>query len=503
MEHAPEKGPSEPQSQELVFGLVAPIGVDLDLVSSALAETLAEVSYKTEVDTFRLTDLMTQVAVPLPLAATTYIDSVCKRIAYANKVREHIGDDGLALLAIAGIRRFRELHNTAAPQTRQANLFGFKEVIAEEIPLHNQAYVIRQLKRPEEVETLRRVYGKRFIVLSAYSPLENRRTYISDKERKSRGGLGDDVEINAVVDALIAMDAIESDNSHGQALRDAFPLGDVFIDASTRKSCEESLRRFIRLFFGDNGITPSRDEYAMYLAKSVALRSGDLSRQIGAAIFSSSGEVVTLGCNEVPRAGGGTYWPDSEPDGRDYAIGYDPNERYTEELLVDLVDRLKSHGDLSEHFSKDAASVDITAELLKDDAPDGVGKARIFDIIEFGRIIHAEMSAISDAARKGLAVQGGTLFCTTFPCHLCAKHIVAAGIKRVVFLEPYPKSYAWKEVVQSINNGTNTFFVLKDGKRADVAVINGPNGPYLRTHADGNWTDNLLALQECSVQRAS
>jgi deoxycytidylate deaminase len=304
--------------------------------------------------------------------------------------------------------------------------------------------VIRQLKRPEEVETLRRVYGKRFILLSAYSPLEARKRYISEKERKSQGGLGDDVDINARVDALIALDAIESDNAHGQALRDAFPLGDVFIDASTRKSCEESLRRFIRLFFGDNGITPSRDEYAMYLAKSVALRSGDLSRQVGAAIFSPSGEVVALGCNEVPKAGGGTYWSDSEPDGRDYAIGYDPNERYTEELLVDLIDRLKNHGDLSDHFPTEATSVDITKEILKDDAPGSIGKARIFDIIEFGRIIHAEVSAISDAARKGLAIQSGTLFCTTFPCHLCAKHIVAAGIKRVVFLEPYPKSYAWK-----------------------------------------------------------
>ena len=34
------------------------------------------------------------------------------------------------------------------------------------------------------------------------------------------------------------------------------------------------------------------------------------------------------------------------------------------------------------------------------------------------------------------------LYCTTFPCHICAKHIVASGIGRVVYLEPYPKSYA-------------------------------------------------------------
>ena len=59
----------------------------------------------------------------------------------------------------------------------------------------------------------------------------------------------------------------------------------------------------------------------------------------------------------------------------------------------------------------------------------------------------------------------------------------------------------WKwtreQVVQSINAGTNTFYTLEGGRRAEIGVINGPNGPYLRTHAGGNWTDDLLALSEC------
>jgi deoxycytidylate deaminase len=37
---------------------------------------------------------------------------------------------------------------------------------------------------------------------------------------------------------------------------------------------------------------------------------------------------------------------------------------------------------------------------------------------------------------------GAVLYCTTFPCHVCAKHIVGAGIVEVVFIEPYPKSKA-------------------------------------------------------------
>jgi hypothetical protein len=59
----------------------------------------------------------------------------------------------------------------------------------------------------------------------------------------------------------------------------------------------------------------------------------------------------------------------------------------------------------------------------------------------------------------------------------------------------------WKwtrqEVITSIEQGTNTFFTMVDNRRADVGVISGPNGKYVRTHADGYYNDNLLALREC------
>ena len=43
---------------------------------------------------------------------------------------------------------------------------------------------------------------------------------------------------------------------------------------------------------------------------------------------------------------------------------------------------------------------------------------------------------------KSHATRQSPLYATTFPCHNCAKHIIAAGIRRVVYLEPYPKSRA-------------------------------------------------------------
>jgi hypothetical protein len=59
----------------------------------------------------------------------------------------------------------------------------------------------------------------------------------------------------------------------------------------------------------------------------------------------------------------------------------------------------------------------------------------------------------------------------------------------------------WKwpraDVVASIEAKTNTFHTIVGGRRAEVGVVSGPNGKYVRTYADGQWSDNLLALPEC------
>jgi cytidine deaminase len=52
------------------------------------------------------------------------------------------------------------------------------------------------------------------------------------------------------------------------------------------------------------------------------------------------------------------------------------------------------------------------------------------------------MSAITDAASRGVSIKDCTLFVTTFPCHECARHIIASGIRKVVYIEPYAKSLA-------------------------------------------------------------
>ncbi|MEJ7893696.1 MAG: deaminase [Solirubrobacteraceae bacterium] len=92
-----------------------------------------------------------------------------------------------------------------------------------------------------------------------------------------------------------------------------------------------------------------------------------------------------------------------------------------------------------DEISKGAWDVDDDRldEFLRD-----VKSTRFSSLTEFGRAVHAEMDAITTAARKGIPLAGAQLVCTTYPCHNCTRHIVACGISRVVYVYPYSKSLA-------------------------------------------------------------
>jgi deoxycytidylate deaminase len=182
----------------------------------------------------------------------------------------------------------------------------------------------------------------------------------------------------------------------------------------------------------------------MFFAQAAALRSGALGRQVGACIAADDGDVLAVGCNEVPKSGGGQYWPGDEPDGRDFAEGYDRNDRLKQRVVRELLTELK----LKKWIAGDAASRpldELTRDVMSRSPSDDVPRLRYTQIgalTEFGRDVHAEMAALTTPARLPVSGKGAHLFTTTFPCHNCAKHILGAGIARVVYVEPYAKSFA-------------------------------------------------------------
>ena len=60
--------------------------------------------------------------------------------------------------------------------------------------------------------------------------------------------------------------------------------------------------------------------------------------------------------------------------------------------------------------------------------------------------VHAEQNAISDAARRGVSLSGSTAYITHFPCIVCAKLLVAAGVNEIKFHFDYNNNPMVEEI---------------------------------------------------------
>lgn len=258
---------------ELVFGLIGPIGTDLDLVCAVLSEELLKVNYKSNV--IRISSLIPSIDKYKNLSKLGGNDEgkrIKEYMKAGTQLRKKTGrGDILALLVVSNMREQREDENRSSG-------------LGPDDPLHRTAYVLRSLKHPKEIETLRDIYGRAFIVISAYSPREKRVEVLSQLIAKSKH-CSDSSNYRSVAEQLINIDE-EEGSDLGQDVRDAFPLADLFVDARSRANIERSISRFIELLFGYPYHTPSRDEFGMFHARSAALRSADLSRQVGSVITS-------------------------------------------------------------------------------------------------------------------------------------------------------------------------------------------------------------------------
>lgn len=143
---------------------------------------------------------------------------------------------------------------------------------------------------------------------------------------------------------------------------------------------------------------PVPDNTFMAIAQTIATTSNCVSRQVGAIIV-KDGRILSTGYNGTP----------------------------------------KGYTNCSDHFTNGKT-------------PDHRAWSLIHEI-------HAEMNAIIWAARQGISIQGATLYSTTEPCSECSKNIIASGISRIVYLEPYPRN---APNLDAINDMLTTCHVTKE-----------------------------------------
>jgi cytidine deaminase len=398
---------------ELFFALVYPVGTDADLVVEVLSAALTEVNYHPY--PIHMIDTLAPAA-----EAQDVYERYMARMNEGNALRERCNrPDAFALYCASRITSVRAEQRPNKPVLDRT--------------MRRWAFIIRSLKRPEEVDALRLMYGDALIVLAAHSPRRARSDRLTWEIARSGKKAMSSESHRHQAERLISRDENEAEDLlFGQRVSDTFPTADVFVDASHPDRLKHSINRIIETLFSYPFHTPTRMEYGMFHAQGAALRSSDLSRQVGAAITNSDGEIVALGTNEVPKAGGGLYWEDDrESDRRDFTYGYDVGRDMKRRALRQVLDRLSQRRMLNEK-----------SDSILDEAWTQVEGTDLVNVTEFGRGVHAEMAAIVDAARRGISVAGCSLYTTTFPCHVCARHIVSAGIGQVVYNEPYPKSQA-------------------------------------------------------------
>jgi len=127
-------------------------------------------------------------------------------------------------------------------------------------------------------------------------------------------------------------------------------------------------------------IRPSWDEYFLSVCKVVASRSHDFETQVGCVIVNPKRRIVSTGYNGLPAGVDDGFW---------------------------------------------ATHRDETVQI-----PGVFSPGLVYDVDKYDTVTHAEANAIVSAV-EGL--HGSCLYSTLFPCNECAKLIITAGIRKIVY----------------------------------------------------------------------
>lgn len=491
-QRVPEPGDFQPfESHPLYFGITRPIGTHTESVLGEVESKLTQAGYYTK--RVRLSDLI----------ARTYADMTKKSLppnetgerrdvsTYRGLMR---AGDMLRLMDPAMVGKLAVLEINS----RRAEVV--QEALLAERPSRRTgiAYLITHLMHPAEVHTLRAVYGERFFLIAANAQRIDRQSFLESEFSKSLGDKKQSQVLNTDVGApeegvvskseraqqlareLIAIDAgITSSVPHLSpktklSVDDTFHLADLFVrsraenkkpttkDKEVDRLASIGVARFMEQVLSFPFGSPTSQESAMAAAYLGARSSVALGRSVGAALVDANGSVISIGWNEVAKPSGGPYRESDDPDYRDHVNGFDPSDvsridairSFLENLLnpAAWIDSLKSTADLKSETKQwleslaaalPAGGLAPSTEIVAGfSALPSFDRTRIMHLIEFGRSVHAEMAALSDAFRRGVGGAGTSMFVTTFPCHECCRNLISFGIQEVVYVEPYGKSMA-------------------------------------------------------------
>lgn len=406
---------NDTHTDELILTLCGFIGTDIHGVSLMLEEILTN-TFNYEVKIIRLSEIIKEYSEPaksIIKGSISEFNYVEKLIEGGNELRKKYDKNILASLSIQKMSFDRITEKTQ----KGSKSFNTRRI----------CYIIDSIKNTDELELFKLVYRDIHYSIGIFSPIDERINNLKERTMS-------EPEISQLIDK----DSGE-ELKHGQKVRDTFIKSDYFlrIESVVNNAVKEKLERFLNLIFGSKVITPTIEETAMYHAASAANNSACLSRQVGAALTDSNGEILSIGWNDVPKFGGGLY--------KSNIIDLDSQDH----RCWNMGSKGCWNDDEKDLMANELVNILISEKIVDESKRDllflKIRNSKIKSLVEFSRAIHAEMHAIITASQTaGKRVNGGNLYITTYPCHNCARHIIVAGIRKVYYIEPYKKSLTTK-----------------------------------------------------------
>lgn len=198
--------------------------------------------------------------------------------------------------------------------------------------------------------------------------------------------------------------------------------------------------KYISLIQHPGLITPSLDEKMMQVAHTAKLNSACLSRQVGASITNTDGSLKAIGWNSVADGQTPCLLRSKEEliSGTESVSfsAYEKSSKFKNAIIkyYPSVEDGDLNGRNQSFCFSEIHNLQIKAEKNKNTESCKCDKNQVHT-----RSLHAEENAFLQIVKYGgEGIKGGTLYSTASPCELCSKKAYQLGIKRIVYIEPYP-----------------------------------------------------------------
>lgn len=282
--------------------------------------------------------------------------------------------------------------------------------------------IIESIRNPAEIKYFRERYSE-FILIGVFADYDVRWTRVKENYNDSKDNFDIDEQ----------RDKGTYEPKYGQKISDCFFESDLILSNNKEISCdgkndafvemEGKINAYLQALKDPSTSNPTLVETLMAAAYTSGRRSKCLKRKVGAVIADKYDRIISSGFNGVPFG---------------------------------LRECSPSFGQCYRDKKREEMGRRICFDLEVDNPESTKIVSKNIKLLELCRSLHGEESAILNLVGRSIDLDGSTMYVTTYPCNLCANKIVQAGIKKVVYFEPYPVEEA-KKIFQEADVKTEPF----------------------------------------------